>query len=450
MAFLAYAATVAPDLTWANYGGDGGELITASVTLGVPHPPGYPIYTVLGKLASYLPVGTIAFRYNLFSALMMALAAGFVAVASRNLLSRTNHSSRINVAAIAAGLSFAFNQVVWSQAVIAEVYALNLLFLGAFLWMATGNSSGKRTLIVGLLAGLSVTSHLTSILIIPLGLVLIPFHFWPALSLGLGFGLIPLTFLPVLAHTNSPIVWGDPTSFSGWLAHVSGQLYQPNVFGLLWVDWADRIVQWGTVNLRQFVLLTLPFVALGAIIGHLKIKRTTYLFMATSVMFTIYAATNRVEDALVFMIPAIMLLTILAALGLRTLGSAALFLPLVLVTLNLNTQDLSKESTVRDTALHSLRLAPRNALLLTPGDQTITSLWYFQHVEGQRPDLILIDSNLFQFEWYRKRIEHLNPDLRHLERDDLDRFIQSNGQLRSVCFVSLVAMNDNHCVQPPI
>ena len=65
LAMLVYLFTIAPDLTWANYGGDGGELITASVTLGIPHPPGYPLYLLAGKIASYLPVGTIAYRYNL-------------------------------------------------------------------------------------------------------------------------------------------------------------------------------------------------------------------------------------------------------------------------------------------------------------------------------------------------------------------------------------------------
>ena len=56
-----YLLTIAPDLTWANASPDGVELITASATLGIPHPPGYPTYVVLGKLFSLLPMGTVAF-----------------------------------------------------------------------------------------------------------------------------------------------------------------------------------------------------------------------------------------------------------------------------------------------------------------------------------------------------------------------------------------------------
>jgi hypothetical protein len=78
-ALLVYVLTLAPDLTWANFGTDGGELITAAVTLGVPHPPGYPTYVLLGKLISLIPMGTVAYRFNLFSAVCVSLARACVA-----------------------------------------------------------------------------------------------------------------------------------------------------------------------------------------------------------------------------------------------------------------------------------------------------------------------------------------------------------------------------------
>ena len=65
IAFALYLITLAPTITWANFGTDGGDLITAAVTLGVPHPPGYPLYTTLGYVFAQLPIGTVAFRLNL-------------------------------------------------------------------------------------------------------------------------------------------------------------------------------------------------------------------------------------------------------------------------------------------------------------------------------------------------------------------------------------------------
>ena len=52
ISFAAYYATLAPTITWAHDGADGGDLITAAYTLGVAHPPGYPTYVLLGKLSS--------------------------------------------------------------------------------------------------------------------------------------------------------------------------------------------------------------------------------------------------------------------------------------------------------------------------------------------------------------------------------------------------------------
>ncbi len=74
-----YLLTLAPTITWANAGTDGGDLITAAATLGVPHPPGYPLYITLGHLFAQLPIGDVAFRLNLFSAVCMALAAALMA-----------------------------------------------------------------------------------------------------------------------------------------------------------------------------------------------------------------------------------------------------------------------------------------------------------------------------------------------------------------------------------
>ncbi|OQY48284.1 MAG: hypothetical protein B6242_02695 [Anaerolineaceae bacterium 4572_78] len=84
---LAYSLTLAPDITWANYGMDGGDLIVASYMLGVPHPTGYPTYILLSRLFSEIPFGSIAWRYNLFSANGLSLDFQFYA----NYLAASNH-----------------------------------------------------------------------------------------------------------------------------------------------------------------------------------------------------------------------------------------------------------------------------------------------------------------------------------------------------------------------
>ena len=77
--FAVYFYTLAPTVV----GGDSGELITAAHTLGVVHPPGYPLYTVLTKLFTLLPFGEIAWRVNLLSAVSGALAAALLCLGAK-------------------------------------------------------------------------------------------------------------------------------------------------------------------------------------------------------------------------------------------------------------------------------------------------------------------------------------------------------------------------------
>src|SRR5215210_4235524 len=72
--FLAYWWTLAPDLTLE----DSGELAVASMYAGVPHPPGYPVWTVYTWLFTKLPISNIAYRVGLSSAFAAALACGLV------------------------------------------------------------------------------------------------------------------------------------------------------------------------------------------------------------------------------------------------------------------------------------------------------------------------------------------------------------------------------------
>lgn len=206
-ALLLFAMTAAPDLTWAHNGYDGGELITASYTLGVPHPPGYPTYVLLGNLFGALPIGTIAYRYHIFSGVAVAVA---VALLARTLMSASDQRlSPSTASAVAVGV--ALLPPIWSQATIAEVYGLNLALVAAFVFALLVL---KRPLVTGIILGLVLTTHVTSILLIPAALALTPRANWPRMAGGMAVGLLPLLLLPSLATSGSPVVWGDPTTLS--------------------------------------------------------------------------------------------------------------------------------------------------------------------------------------------------------------------------------------------
>ena len=115
-----YLGTLALGLTWANAGSDGGDLIAAAATGGIAHPTGYPLYLLLARLFQFLPLGSLAFRANLLSAIATALAAALV----YGLVMRSSSSSREVLnwpAGLAAGYAFGLAPLIWSQAVMTEV-----------------------------------------------------------------------------------------------------------------------------------------------------------------------------------------------------------------------------------------------------------------------------------------------------------------------------------------
>ncbi|MEP7188562.1 MAG: DUF2723 domain-containing protein, partial [Roseiflexaceae bacterium] len=155
--------------------GDTAEFQRVAPTLGVAHPTGYPLYIMLGWLWSQLPLGgTPAWRMNLFSASTAALAVGTLFLAARAL-------GHAHVVAAAAALTLAVSSTFWSQATIAEVYALAaliqaLLILALLRWRQRRNpdvGKGWPLWASGLLLGLGLAHHRTIILMIPGALLFI-------------------------------------------------------------------------------------------------------------------------------------------------------------------------------------------------------------------------------------------------------------------------------------
>ena len=167
---------------------------------------------------------------------------------------------------------------------------------------------------------------------------------------------------------------------------------------------------------------------------------------STALLYVAFALAYATPDAAVLLLPAVLLLAILLAPALNQFGPAALLLPLILLLIGYPVRDLSDQPGPRVAAASLLRAAPADALLLTPGDRTIFTLWYFQHVEGLRPDLRLVDENLFAFDWYRARLRASYPDIFVPVGDDLIALRDANNATRPVCAAALAAGSPRlHC-----
>jgi len=443
-ALVVYWLTLAPDLTWAHHGIDGGELITAVYTHGLPHPPGYPLYRLFASWFASLPLGTIAYRFNLFSALTTALAAGFVALTSyqSRLLSLTDKltANSRGVTAVATGLTFAFASLVWGQATITEVYGLALLLQAAFLWALL---TQRTPWLIGLLLGLSITAQLTAWLMLPLALALSPRRCWLRLLGALLLGLLPLALLPWLAAPASPVVWGDPATPGGWWWVVSGQLYRGYALALPPQEVPKRLITWLPIWFSQFTWAGIPLIIAGVIQLTGNKRHTAYWLAGTAVLYLVFALTYLPDDAIVQTLSAWLLLSLLLVPAYQRLSFLALTLPLILLLINFSGQNLRADQQVRVRAEALLPAIPANAIVETSGDPTVFALWYFQHVEGQRPDLVLVDKHLFDFEWYRARLAQQYLTLSGLDQADIAVFRVLNEVKRPYCRASINTGLDN-------
>ncbi len=236
--FGVYIKTLAPTVSFF----DSGELISAAYTLGVAHPPGYPLYVLLGWFFSKIPVGgNVAYRLNLMSACFAALAAMMAYYVTYGLISvrqqpvdtpdTPTSSSSVErllypVIAMIAALTFAFSLTHWRQAVIAEVYSLNaflcgLVLLLLFMWQRSAGRSAALLYLTAFLFGLGFGDHqMIAFLAIAAVFLVLRTDWsivlrWRALlliGLCLGLGFTVYLQVPIRARANPPINWGNAST----------------------------------------------------------------------------------------------------------------------------------------------------------------------------------------------------------------------------------------------
>uniref|UniRef100_A0A3P9KEF9 Transmembrane protein 260 n=1 Tax=Oryzias latipes TaxID=8090 RepID=A0A3P9KEF9_ORYLA len=212
-------------------GGDSGELITTACELGVAHPPGYPIFTLLAHLGVRLLPLSPAHSINLMNSLLGAAASGFLCLTVCRLVGP-------GPGAVLAGGLFAVSKLSWQWSMVAEVFTLNNLFVGLLFFLTvsfhcaqTPRQRWKTAQWGALCCGLGLCNQHTLVLYV---LVIIPwviyrFHSLKELSLnglvylGLCFlaGFLPYIFLPISSYLNTARwSWGDQTTMSGLLTHL--------------------------------------------------------------------------------------------------------------------------------------------------------------------------------------------------------------------------------------
>ncbi|MGE5603480.1 MAG: DUF2723 domain-containing protein [Nitrososphaerales archaeon] len=336
VSFILYAATTAPSV--ATVFDDSLEFQVVLPILGIAHPSGYPLYTLLGKAVSVLlPIRDAAGRVNLLSAFFAAAA-----VVTLFLVARRFAGSR--PAALVSAAVFALSPAWWSQATIAEVYALHALFVGVFLYCllrweeamlmagTAGRGRADRWLwVAALTCGLGLAHHRMIALLLPAAFI---FIFWTDPGLlrrprrwvaPVALGLAPLLlylYLPIRGQVISSLDGTYHPTLQGTVDWITARGYgiflTGNPFNIH-RGWNDYL----GIFLQEVGFVTLIVALLGLVNAFaFRGRRAVFLLVATLTQVA-FGVAYKVQDVEVFFIPAFMLVCIWAAIGLGMVFDAA-------------------------------------------------------------------------------------------------------------------------------
>lgn len=401
--FLVYAAGACPTI----YVGDSGELVAAVDVLGIPHPTGYPLYVLLGKLFTLLvPIGSIAYRMSLFSAACAALAVGALYRVCRAV---DFHP----LAALFSALLLAFAPSFWAEANVQRVYTLNGLFVvlatgAAFLWHR--HRTPRLLFLTYFFCGLGASNHTV------LGVYAVAFSLFVVLTepgvllrpkeilltgLSAAAGLLPYLYLPIRSRMDPPLDWGNPENLDGFLDvvlrrnfWVRAWLESPGDLLTIAADFLGSLVD-------QFTWIGVGFVVAGLIIGWRRRRPVVLLLLVVVANVGVMALHGSRTDIFVwhrYYIASYVMMALLAGFACnfllerlpRVVRWLPLALPLFMLASGWHSFDRSRYRIAEEFSLAVLRTLPPGASLIATDDNILFVLIYLHMVEHQRPDVNLI------------------------------------------------------------
>jgi MFS family permease len=425
VAFLAYIAALTPSLSYQSP--DGNELATIPYVLGLTHPPGYPLYTWLGKIFTWLPFGDVAYRMNLMSAICAACAvAGLYLIVCMLLQPHVASSALRRASAAFAALMLAFSPTFWSQAVIAEVYAANAAMIVISLLLLLRWETRHRDrdfFLFALVYGLSLGTHISNlgfapaialyVLLTDRSVVKRP-SWWVAAVAGFSLGAAQYLWLPLRAAALSEqgLLRNAPLSLKGFYDYTLGAFPQLK-FAFELSELPDRVVVYIYLLWNQFSFFGILLGVAGLFALLCRRTRHYYLLMGMYLVHTWFFIQYRAFDLEVFFIPAHILWAIFIAFGMvevmriieswlrrlsagQTAKAAGWTLAFVVaatgfypLTKNFSSSDRSDDVNTNDFYANVWEYLPENSTLLSQGGVMGYDAFYWQLVYGTRPDVVL-------------------------------------------------------------
>lgn len=469
--FIIYLFTLAPSVVQI----DSGELATVQATLGIAHPTGYPLFTMIGYLFSLIPLPTTKiFQLNLLSAIYCSTGISVFVYTAKLVLDNINSFSTLKpktkkgstgkkknkkeekkgitttinipknikyIVSLAGGIILALSETYWMQSTSVEVYSLHLLLINIIILLLVNayladigsetNYKVKAWLIFAIALALGFTNHMTTLLVIPgvsylffasnkffkesaKKILLMLAVFFPVL-------IIIYLYLPLRASQQPLLNWGNSIDFERIIRHISGKQYQVWLFGS--TDAAKRQLVHFFETLPGEFSFGLILSLIGMFISY-KYARRIFIFLVVTFLFTVlYSINYDIHDIDSYFLLAYISLGFFSVFGLIKLAElvknnlkAVIGISLILITvqfvINFNKVNQSGNFTYEDYTRAILTSVPKDAIIFSyQWDYFVSESYYFRYVEDFRKDVVIVDKELLRRSWYYDQLRNDYPDL---------------------------------------
>ncbi|MCB2206451.1 DUF2723 domain-containing protein [bacterium] len=476
LCLIVYVLTLAPSMDFI----DAGELSAVAHTWGIAHPTGYPLFTLLAGLWANLPLGDGIYRMNLFAAILSAAAAGVtvqwlyvlltvpvkrkrgVAKKQKNAKKSASSVRSTSVtpggmlplaAAFAGALLLGLSGTYWRTALSIEVYPLHVFMLSLLLWRSAvlffvpeseSDTFRRRLLVLALLLGLSFGNHMSTIFLLPAFAVLLVWQhgkregFWRDVAVAVpvfAAGLLPYLYLPLRAASDPWLNWGDPVTLNALYRHVSGAQYSVWMFSSA-AAWQKQFAYAFTAFTRDMVYAGFAAAVIGAFLSWKRGAPLAAYLLLLFLTCLVWASGYDIHDIDSYFLLAFFVLAIWAsftiaelpsmvAKGMSATAGTAIVGALLVFPLLLNASRVSQagNTLVEDYTHGVFASLQKNALIISyQWDYWVSASYYYQLVENLRPDVIVLDKELFRRSWYLEQLRNNHPALAALVKDELERF----------------------------
>ncbi len=405
---------------------DSGELAGVSYTLGIAHPTGYPLYTIISYFFARIPGEPIK-NLNFLSTLFSFFSAIFLYITIKKI-------TKDNVVSIIATALFAFSPIIWRISITNEVYPLTGLFCVLLLFLLYKLNDTRIFYALMFFIGLAFTNHIIIFsLAIPLFLYVIKIY-RPSLKIiitGLFFTIIAISlylYLMVRTLAGVEIAWGNTFNLQRLFWHITGKQYQVWMFSLSLKEILNNAKQGIIFQSANLLYFFIAFVFVGFYYLFRNDRKKFWLFLTIFFLNFLYTINYAIPDIESYHIPGFITLLFSSAYGLYAFKKYLkwfIAIPLILIfaLVNYPSCTLKDNTFALDYCLAHISQLPKKSLLICSYWDIYSPTIYLRKVKNIYKDFVIIDKELLRRTWYIKYLKNEYPEFYNSAQQEINDYL---------------------------